>query len=78
MALDVAKTFFHKDGIINYTNAVGYKGTYIDQASLGHTVYVVHAINEDKGLQIILDTTTDTFSAMDTGFLQILKSIRNS
>lgn len=48
----------------------------IDKTSLNHTVYVVHAINEDKGLQIILDTTTDTFPAIDTEFLQILKSIR--
>jgi len=56
------------DGIINYINAVGYKGTYIDKTSLNHTVYVVHAINEDVGLQ--------TFPTIDTEFLQILKSIR--
>lgn len=70
----VIQMFAHEDGIIDYINAVGYKGTYTD--SLDHTVYVVHAINEDKGLQIILDTTTDTFSTIDTEFLQILKSIR--
>jgi hypothetical protein len=77
-AFDVTKMFTHDDGIINYINAVGYKGTYSDQGSLNHTVYVVHAINEDKGLQIIMDTTTDTFPTIDTEFLQILKSIRNS
>jgi len=68
--------FTYEDGTINYINAVGYKGTYIDGASLSHTVYVVHAINRDRGLQIILDTTTETFPTIDAEFLQILKSVR--
>ncbi len=70
----VTKMFIHDDGTINYKNAVGYKGTYTDKVD--HTVYVVHAINGDKGLQIILDTTTETFAALEAEFLQILKSIR--
>lgn len=72
---DVIQMFTHEDGTINYLNAVGYKGTYTD--ALSHTVYVVHAIHEDKGIQIILDTTTETFPAIDNEFLQILKTIRN-
>ena len=72
---DVIQMFTHEDGTINYLNAVGYKGTYTD--ALSHTVYVVHAIHEDKGIQIILDTTTETFPAIDNEFLQVLKSIRN-
>ena len=72
----VTDMFNHEDGTINYINAVGYKGTYIDGASLSHTVYVVHAINQDRGLQIILDTTTETFPTIDAEFLQILKSVR--
>lgn len=72
----VAKMFTHEEGTIDYINAVGYKGTYIDQASVSHTVYVVHAINGDSGLQIILDTTTETLPAIDAEFLQILKSLR--
>jgi hypothetical protein len=43
---------------------------------VSHTVYVVHAINGDRGLQVILDTTTETFPAIDAEFLQILKSVR--
>ena len=73
-AFDVTKVFSHEDGTITYLNAVGYQGTYSD--ALAHTVYVVHAKNGDKGVQIILDTTTETFTVMDPEFLQILKSIR--
>jgi hypothetical protein len=71
----VLKMFTHEDGTIHYLNAVGYQGTYTDQVD--HTVYVIHAINGDKGMQLILDTTTETFAALDPEFLQILKSFRN-
>jgi hypothetical protein len=73
-AFDVTQMFTHDDGTIKYLNAVGYKGTYTD--AMNHIVYVVHGINGDKGFQIILDTTTETFPAMDAEFLGILKSIR--
>ena len=73
-AFDVTKVFSHEDGTIHYLNAVGYEGTYTDQMT--HTVYVVHAINGDKGMQIILDTTTQTFASMNGEFLQILKSFK--
>jgi hypothetical protein len=71
----VMEMILPSEGRIDYANAVGYKGTYTDE--LSHTVYVVHAIHGDKGIQIILDTTTETFSSMDPEFLQILKSIKN-
>jgi hypothetical protein len=73
-AFDVTSMFTHEEGKIKLINAVGYKGTYTD--ALPHTVYVIHAINRDKGFQVILDTTTDTFGTMDTEFLAILHSLR--
>jgi hypothetical protein len=75
-AFDVDKMFIHGDGIIDFVNAVGYKGTYTDQNDLKHTVYVIHAINGDKGIQIIMDTTAETFPSIDPEFRKILKSIR--
>jgi hypothetical protein len=76
MNIDVDKTFMHGDGIINFINAVGYKGSYVDDNHLSHIVYVVHAINGDKGIQLILDTTSETFSSVDPDFLVVLKSFR--
>jgi hypothetical protein len=73
-AFHVTDMFTHEEGTIKLNNAVGYKGTYTD--ALPHTVYVVHAINGDKGYQVILDTSTETFPAMDAEFLEILKSIQ--
>jgi hypothetical protein len=73
-AFHVTSMFTHEDGIITYVNAVGYKGTYTD--ALTHTVYVVHAIHGNKGFQVILDTTAETFPAMEAEFLAILHSLR--
>ncbi len=73
---DVSETFIHGDGKLNYKNAVGYKGTYKDQRSILHTIYVVHAINKNKGIQLILDTTSETFAEIDPEFLAVLKSLK--
>lgn len=71
---DVDKMFIHGDGVIDFVNAVGYKGSYADE--MKHTVYVIHAINGNKGIQVIMDATTETFPAIDPEFRRILKSIR--
>ena len=76
MNIKVTQTFIDGDGIINFINAVGYKGSYVDGNSLTHIVYVVHAINGDKGIQLILDTTSETFSLVNPDFLAVLKSFR--
>jgi hypothetical protein len=66
--------FIHGDGKINFINAVGYKGSYVDYNHIRHIVYVVHAINGDKGIQLILNTTAETFPIVDPDFLTVLKS----
>lgn len=52
-AFEVTQMFIHDDGIIDFLNAVGYKGTYahnVDNNTINHTVYVVHDKNKGKGL----------------------------
>ena len=76
MNIEVAQTFINGDGIISFIDAVGYKGSYVDNNHLTHIVYVVHAKNGDKGIQLILDTTSETFSLINPDFLAVLKSFR--
>ncbi len=73
---DVLETFIHGDRRLNYKNAVAYKGTYTDADSLLHTIYVVHAINKNKGMQIVLDTTAQTFAEIEEEFISVLRSLR--
>ena len=74
---DIDEVFTHDDGWITYLNAIGYKGSYIDDNSLPHTIFMVYAIHATKGIQIILDTTTGTYDQIEKEFLIVLKSIRN-
>lgn len=71
---EVEKVFNYETGLINYKNAVGYQGNYFDGDDK-HTIYVVHAIKNGKGIQIICDATTSVFSQINDEFLLTLKSI---
>ena len=72
---EVIDMFIHDSGLIDFENAVGYKGKYNDQYG-EHTVYVVHAINNKKGLQIFFDVLTGLFDNLDDEFKATLKSIK--
>ena len=73
---EVVKVYTHEDKLIDFENAIAYKGTYVDKGDLEHTIYIVHGINERKGLQFIFDTTTNVLSQVEGEFLASLKSIR--
>ena len=72
----VSEVYTHEGGRIGLQNAIGYKGTYTDKGGLDHTVYIVHGINNKKGIQLICDTTTDILDKMESEFLMTLESIR--
>lgn len=73
---EVLKVFTHEGGQIGFQNAVGYKGKYVDQGGLDHTIYIIHGINEKKGIQFICDVTTNILDKVESEFLVTLKSIR--
>lgn len=66
---------FNKGDKMDLENAVGYRGTYLDNQK-EHTIYIVHTINEKKGIQFIFDCTTSIFNQINNEFLKTLKSIR--
>jgi hypothetical protein len=72
---EVIDVFIHDSGLIDFKNAVGYKGKYNDKHG-EHTVYVIHAINNKKGLQIFFDVLTGLFDDLDEEFKLTLKSIK--
>ncbi len=63
---------------ITYKNAVGYKGTYIDDdTGKEHTIYWIHLINNDKGVQVIMDMTSELVVKYGAEFLKSIESIRS-
>jgi hypothetical protein len=72
---NVDKVFIHDDGINNFVNAIGYKGSYTDQFG-EHTIYVIYAINNQKGIQIFFDVLSCLFDKLDPEFQITLKSLK--
>ena len=73
---DVLDVFTHESGNLNFKNAIAYKGTYEDRLKIEHTIFIVHGINEKKGIQFICDATTEVFGKIQGEFLSTMKSIR--
>jgi hypothetical protein len=78
MPFEVDKVYSHDDSnaIIRHPYAIGYKGHYT-QKGLEHTIYIVHLIDENWGVQIICDATSDVFPKCDSEFLKFLRSIKS-
>jgi hypothetical protein len=75
ISFDVDKVFTHEDELIEFQNAIGYKGQYQDQYGK-HTIYVIYLINNKKGIQMIFDVTSDLFNELDEEFKKTMKSIQ--
>jgi len=76
---DVKEVFSYnsKNAKLKHKYAIGYKGTYVDKGGIDHTVFVVHLIHKNKGVQIFFDNTTELFVKYESEFLKTLASIRN-
>lgn len=72
---DVDEVITPQSGKILFTNAIGYRGHY-KKNELHHTIYIVHAINDGKGIHVIMDVTTNILDKVDVEFLSAIKSIR--
>ncbi len=62
---------------IKHKNAIGYKSKYTDSKNNSHSIYIVHLIEKQKGIQVILDITTDLMPKVEAEFLKIIGSIKS-
>lgn len=72
---EVKEVFIHGDKRLDFENAIAYKAIYKDKIG-DHTIFVVHLINNKKGVQIIMDVLTVVFPEIEKEFLIALKSLK--
>lgn len=72
---NVEKVFSRQTGEISLKKAVGYIGNYTDKNDMLHRIYVIHALYDGKGIQIIGDITDSVNDQMHEEMMGILKSI---
>ncbi len=63
---------------LKHNNAIGYKSNYTDSKSIPHTLYIVHLIEKQKGIQVIMDITTELLPKVEPEFLKIVGSIKSN
>lgn len=74
LPIEIDDVFIYEDGLIGFENAIGYKGRYEDKYG-EHTVYLIHLINNNRAVEVIMDVTSDVFDKVDEEFKVTMKSI---
>lgn len=75
MPFEVDSTFIHEDGKLKIKNAIGYLGHTTYQDGSKHTVLIVHALVDKKGIQVVMDMTTDIYNEYGHEFWSALEGI---
>ena len=58
-----------------FVNALGFSSEYTDTKGRLHNTYIIHAINGNKGIQIIFDVTKSLFNQVDKEFRKTIRTI---
>lgn len=72
----IKNKFTAADGPITIKNAIGYIGTYRGPDEKDHSLVLVHALSAGKGMQVVMDITTELSSKVINEFYAILRSIK--
>jgi hypothetical protein len=65
-----------ENGKLQYSNSIGFKGSYVGKYDIDHTIFVVYAIKKGKGFHMICDVTTELVDKVESEFLSTVLSIR--
>lgn len=68
------KVFTDSDGMLRLHYAVGHKA-YYESNGVKHTFYFIHAIKNNKGIQIIIDTPSSAFELLEEEFTSVIRSL---
>ena len=74
--LIIKNKFTAKEGPITIKNAVGYMGTYRSPDGIDHSLILVHAISAGKGMQIMMDITSELAPKVIKEFYTILNTLK--
>jgi hypothetical protein len=72
----IKNKFTAAEGPITMKNAVGYIGTYRGPDNKDHTLVLVHALSMGKGMQVMMDITSELSPKVINEFYAILRSIK--
>lgn len=71
----VEKVFTESDNMLRLHYAIGQKASYEDAAGVKHTFYFIHAIKQQKAIQVILDIPSDLFDTYEEELTSVIRSL---
>jgi hypothetical protein len=74
--LDIEEVITPDKGLLQYQNAVGYRGGYTDPTGTRHKTTLIYLINKNKGVQIIMDINLELWDEYKSEFDEIIRSIK--
>ena len=72
----VTKVLSKEKGYLSARHAIGYEGSYVDSKKINHRIFIVYAIHQNKGLQMICDATESVWTQVEPEFLSGIKSLQ--
>lgn len=73
----VTKVLTKEKGNLSAYQAIGYEGSYVDSKKIIHRILIVYAIHQNKGVQMICDTTDSVWPMVVPEFLTGIKSLKS-
>jgi hypothetical protein len=72
---DVEEIFTSAKGLLQYENAVGYRGGYSDRNGTRHSIIIIYLINKTKGIQVVMDIPRELYDEYRGEFEDLIRSI---
>lgn len=72
---DVEEVITADKGLLQYQNAIGYRGGYTDRTGIRHSIIIIYLINKNKGVQIVMDITRELYDEYRGEFDDLIRSI---
>jgi len=72
---DVEEVITPDKGLLQYQNAIGYRGEYTDRTGIRHSIIIIYLINKNKGVQMVMDITRELYDEYRGEFDDVIRSI---
>ncbi|NOU58609.1 toxin-antitoxin system YwqK family antitoxin [Marinifilum sp. JC070] len=76
LTVDIHKVIAKEQELFSLENSMGYLGSYSDDQKKKHTVIVFHTIQNEIGVEMIMDIREEDYESLKKEAVQILRSIK--
>lgn len=76
LSVDVHKVITKDQDLFSIPNSMGYLASYYDENKNKHAAIVLHTVQNNVGVELVIDTRQEDYNALKKEIVKILRSIR--